>query len=210
MNDLAAAAAAQMLARCRPGRAATRWCSHPSFPPTDDPDAFTLAGYQLAGAYRALRKALAMTPGEVVQVVKDSGLRGRTGAGFQTGTKWGFIPQGNDLPHYLVVNADAVSAGKKPRCPATSSGRARTRRRSGSRSASYWTWPATCVPGIGSGSGRRVAPPPRCSPASTWTCRSASSPSAPPAPCSAPGCCISSTGRPSESRASSHARRRRA
>jgi NADH-quinone oxidoreductase subunit F len=77
----------------------------------DEPDAFTLDAYQRHGGYQALRKALAMAPGEVLQMVKDSGLRGRGGAGFQTGMKWGFIPQGDTGPHYLVVNADESEPG---------------------------------------------------------------------------------------------------
>jgi len=77
----------------------------------DEPDAFTLAAYQRHGGYLALRKALSMSPGEIIQEVKDSGLRGRGGAGFQTGMKWGFIPQGDEGPHYLVVNADESEPG---------------------------------------------------------------------------------------------------
>ena len=56
-------------------------------------------------------EALGMDPDEVIQMVKDSGLRGRGGAGFPTGLKWGFIPQGDDKPHYLVVNADESEPG---------------------------------------------------------------------------------------------------
>src|SRR4051794_37806078 len=52
-----------------------------------------------------------MTPDEVIALVKDSGLRGRGGAGFPTGMKWGFIPQGDGKPHYLVVNADESEPG---------------------------------------------------------------------------------------------------
>ena len=52
-----------------------------------------------------------MHPDEVIQLVKDSGLRGRGGAGFPTGMKWGFIPQGDGKPHYLVVNADESEPG---------------------------------------------------------------------------------------------------
>jgi NADH-quinone oxidoreductase subunit F len=52
-----------------------------------------------------------MPPDEVVTLVKDSGLRGRGGAGFPTGMKWGFIPQGDGKPHYLVVNADESEPG---------------------------------------------------------------------------------------------------
>ena len=77
----------------------------------DEPDAFTLAGYQRAGGYQALRSALAMAPADIVQLVRDSGLRGRGGAGFLTGMKWGFIPQGDETPHYLVVNADESEPG---------------------------------------------------------------------------------------------------
>ena len=52
-----------------------------------------------------------MQPDEVIQALKDSGLRGRGGAGFPTGMKWGFIPQGDGKPHYLVVNADESEPG---------------------------------------------------------------------------------------------------
>jgi len=76
-----------------------------------DPDSFTLAGYRRAGGYQALPKALAMPPDEVIGAVKASGLRGRGGAGFPTGVKWGFIPQGDNKPHYLVVNADESEPG---------------------------------------------------------------------------------------------------
>jgi NADH-quinone oxidoreductase subunit F len=77
----------------------------------DEPDSFTLAGYRRAGGYQALSKALAMPPDEVIAAVKASGLRGRGGAGFPTGVKWGFIPQGDGKPHYLVVNADESEPG---------------------------------------------------------------------------------------------------
>jgi NADH-quinone oxidoreductase subunit F len=77
----------------------------------DDADSFTLAGYMRAGGYRALPKALAMAPDQVIQTLKDSALRGRGGAGFPTGVKWGFIPQGDGKPHYLVVNADESEPG---------------------------------------------------------------------------------------------------
>ncbi len=77
----------------------------------DEPDSFTLAGYRRAGGYQALPKALGMDPDAIIQTVKDSGLRGRGGAGFPTGVKWGFIPQGDGKPHYLVVNADESEPG---------------------------------------------------------------------------------------------------
>jgi NADH-quinone oxidoreductase subunit F len=77
----------------------------------DDPDSFTLAAYERGGGYQALPKALAMEPDQVIQQMKDSVLRGRGGAGFPTGLKWGFIPQGDGKPHYLVVNADESEPG---------------------------------------------------------------------------------------------------
>ena len=77
----------------------------------DDPDSFTLAGYRRGGGYQALPKALAMEPEQVIQTLKDSVLRGRGGAGFPTGLKWGFLPQGDRKPHYLVVNADESEPG---------------------------------------------------------------------------------------------------
>ena len=77
----------------------------------DEQDSYTLAGYQRHGGYNALKKALDMDPDAVIQTVKDSGLRGRGGAGFPTGNKWGFIPQGDNKDHYLVVNADESEPG---------------------------------------------------------------------------------------------------
>ena len=76
-----------------------------------DPQSWTLAAYQRQGGYRALRKALRMTPAEVMGQVKDSGLRGRGGAGFPTGMKWSFVPQDNPNPKYLVVNGDESEPG---------------------------------------------------------------------------------------------------
>ncbi|MWA02046.1 NADH-quinone oxidoreductase subunit NuoF [Actinomadura sp. LD22] len=77
----------------------------------DQADSFTLAGYEREGGYRALRKALGLAPDEIVQMVKDSGLRGRGGAGFPTGMKWGFLPAESPNPRYLVVNADESEPG---------------------------------------------------------------------------------------------------
>ncbi|MGH3266641.1 MAG: NADH-quinone oxidoreductase subunit F, partial [Trebonia sp.] len=74
-------------------------------------ESWTLGSYERAGGYGALRQALAMEPDALIQLVKDSGLRGRGGAGFPTGMKWGFIPQGDGKPHYLVVNADESEPG---------------------------------------------------------------------------------------------------
>lgn len=81
---------------------------------TDNWDAersWTLASYEERGGYGAMRKALGMDPDAIITAVKDSGLRGRGGAGFPTGMKWGFIPQDNPKPKYLVVNADESEPG---------------------------------------------------------------------------------------------------
>ena len=77
----------------------------------DQADSFTLAGYRRTGGYSAVPKALAMAPGDVIATVKAAGLRGRGGAGFSTGLKWSFIPQGDGKPHYLTVNADESEPG---------------------------------------------------------------------------------------------------
>ncbi|MFZ5848947.1 MAG: NADH-quinone oxidoreductase subunit NuoF [Actinomycetota bacterium] len=81
---------------------------------TDNWDAersWTIESYQSRGGYDALRTALGMSQDDVIAAVKDSGLRGRGGAGFPTGMKWGFIPQDNPKPKYLVVNADESEPG---------------------------------------------------------------------------------------------------
>jgi NADH-quinone oxidoreductase subunit F len=77
----------------------------------DVADAHTLDAYLRTGGYTALRAALEMDPGEIVQLVKDAGLRGRGGAGFPTGVKWGFVPADTGKPVYLVVNADEGEPG---------------------------------------------------------------------------------------------------
>ena len=73
-----------------------------------------LRDYEAAGGYESVRKALgSMAPTEVQQVVKDSNLRGRGGAGFPTGVKWSVVPTGEDAPRqrYLVANADEMEPG---------------------------------------------------------------------------------------------------
>ncbi|HZY05300.1 MAG TPA: NADH-quinone oxidoreductase subunit NuoF [Anaeromyxobacteraceae bacterium] len=70
----------------------------------------SLAGYQADGGYRALQKALAMNPADIVEEVKTSNLRGRGGAGFATGLKWTFLPK-DVRPRYLCVNADESEPG---------------------------------------------------------------------------------------------------
>jgi NADH-quinone oxidoreductase subunit F len=77
----------------------------------DQDRSWTLDAYQERGGYDALRQALRMSPDDVITAVKDSGLRGRGGAGFPTGMKWSFIPQDNPRPKYLVVNADESEPG---------------------------------------------------------------------------------------------------
>ena len=77
----------------------------------DESDSFTIAGYKRHGGYKAMEKALAMNADDVIALIKDSGLRGRGGAGFPTGNKWGFIPQNDGKEHYLVVNADESEPG---------------------------------------------------------------------------------------------------
>lgn len=76
-----------------------------------DPEARTLAGWKARGGYAALEKALAMTPDDVIEVVKASGLRGRGGAGFPAGIKWSFMPKERVKPHYLCCNADESEPG---------------------------------------------------------------------------------------------------
>jgi NADH-quinone oxidoreductase subunit F len=77
----------------------------------DDRKSWTLETYERNGGYAALRKALAMDPADLVTLVKDSGLRGRGGAGFPTGLKWSFLPKPDGGPRYLVVNADESEPG---------------------------------------------------------------------------------------------------
>jgi len=76
-----------------------------------DRDAIGLDGWRKRGGYVALEKALGMTPAEIVGIVKDSGLRGRGGAGFPTGLKWSFMKPGDGKPHYLCCNADESEPG---------------------------------------------------------------------------------------------------
>jgi NADH-quinone oxidoreductase subunit F len=74
-----------------------------------------LQAYELAGGYQAIRKVLrtGMTPMAVTEEVKNANLRGRGGAGFQTGLKWSFVPRGKNVPNptYLVVNGDEMEPG---------------------------------------------------------------------------------------------------
>ncbi len=68
--------------------------------------------YESLGGYHGLAKALReFKPAEVIDIVKRSGLRGRGGAGFPTGMKWGFVPKDSGKPVYLCVNADESEPG---------------------------------------------------------------------------------------------------
>jgi len=72
----------------------------------------SLQDYQAAGGYQALQKVLAgMPPEDIINMVKQSGLRGRGGAGFPTGVKWSFIPKDHPGPRYLCCNADESEPG---------------------------------------------------------------------------------------------------
>src|SRR5262245_20218789 len=80
----------------------------PEGPPLD------LAGYEARGGYQAARRALQeLEPAQVLKAVKDSGLKGRGGAGFPTGVKWQLVPTGEKArkPTYLVANADEMEPG---------------------------------------------------------------------------------------------------
>ncbi|MBP1623004.1 MAG: nuoF [Acidobacteria bacterium] len=71
-----------------------------------------IAVYESLGGYRALSKALKeYAPAEIIDIVKKSGLRGRGGAGFPTGMKWGFVPKDSGKSVYLCVNADESEPG---------------------------------------------------------------------------------------------------
>ncbi|NIR47607.1 NADH-quinone oxidoreductase subunit NuoF [candidate division KSB1 bacterium] len=80
----------------------------------DDQEPCDLKQYEKAGGYQAVRTALKeFEPAEVTELVKKANLKGRGGAGFNTGMKWGFVPLGDDAPRprYLVANADEMEPG---------------------------------------------------------------------------------------------------
>jgi len=74
-------------------------------------DQHTLEGYESRGGYKTIQKTLGMDPLKVIEEVKTSQLRGRGGAGFPTGMKWGFVPRDTDKPVYLINNADESEPG---------------------------------------------------------------------------------------------------
>src|SRR5215467_188740 len=76
-----------------------------------EPNSFTLDFYLQHQGYEGLRKALAMSPDQIVEIVKASGLRGRGGAGFPTGMKWQFVDQKSNRPRYIACNADESEPG---------------------------------------------------------------------------------------------------
>ena len=78
----------------------------------NEPGINTFAVYRQKGGYRAVEKALkTMSPDDVVEEVKKSGLRGRGGAGFPTGMKWSFLAKPEGVPRYLVCNGDESEPG---------------------------------------------------------------------------------------------------
>jgi len=78
----------------------------------DKPNSASIETYVAGGGYEHARKALTtMTPDQIVQLVKDSELRGRGGAGFPTGMKWSFVPKNAPKPTWLLCNADESEPG---------------------------------------------------------------------------------------------------
>src|SRR5437899_2783416 len=76
-----------------------------------EPNAFTLDFYLQHEGYDGLKKALAMKPDAVIELVKASGLRGRGGAGFPTGMKWQYVDKKSPNPKYIACNADESEPG---------------------------------------------------------------------------------------------------
>ena len=78
----------------------------------DSPGQFNIDTYERNGGYQAVRKAIPkIAPAEITEMVKQAELRGRGGAGFLTGVKWGFVPKNPALPKYLVCNSDESEPG---------------------------------------------------------------------------------------------------
>ena len=77
-----------------------------------NPQSWTLESYRKAGGYQALEKVLnEMTPEDVSELVKESGLSGRGGAFFPTGLKWQFVRSDPKTPRYVVINGDESEPG---------------------------------------------------------------------------------------------------
>jgi NADH-quinone oxidoreductase subunit F len=77
----------------------------------DDPSVIGIDGYVAKGGYEGLARAATMADADILELVKSSGLRGRGGAGFPTGMKWGFVPRDTGKPTYVVVNFDESEPG---------------------------------------------------------------------------------------------------
>lgn len=78
----------------------------------EEPDQHTIEKYIQRGGYQALQKAIGgIAPENLIEMIKQSGLRGRGGAGFPTGNKWGFVPKDSSVPKYLVCNSDESEPG---------------------------------------------------------------------------------------------------
>src|SRR3974377_1167943 len=75
------------------------------------PNSHTLDAYLGTDGFKAFRKAIEMTPEQIIDEVKISALRGRGGAGFPAGMKWSFVPRTSPKPKYIVVNADESEPG---------------------------------------------------------------------------------------------------
>lgn len=75
------------------------------------PDSHRIENYIQSGGYKGLDAALKLKPDSIIQMVKDSGLRGRGGAGFSSGLKWSFIPKDPTIPKFLCCNADEGEPG---------------------------------------------------------------------------------------------------
>jgi NADH-quinone oxidoreductase subunit F len=75
------------------------------------PNSAAIDTYLANSGYKAFLKAAGMTPEQIIDEVKTSNLRGRGGAGFPTGMKWGFVPRTSPKPKYIVVNADESEPG---------------------------------------------------------------------------------------------------
>src|SRR5256885_15175981 len=71
----------------------------------------SIGTYVANEGYQGLERALGMSPDEIINEVKASGLRGRGGAGFPTGMKWSFVPKNSPKPKYIMVNADESEPG---------------------------------------------------------------------------------------------------
>src|SRR5438309_11770558 len=74
-------------------------------------DARTYKGWVKRGGYEMLAQALTLEPARIIDTVKESGLRGRGGAGFRTGLKWYFLRKEKKTSHYISVNADESEPG---------------------------------------------------------------------------------------------------